>query len=85
MNGKSRQDAYYDVDISLRGDRVWLKSTLPLHHIDIVDAMGALLRTQPVGGHHHTAISLHSLGKGYRILVCYADDGSMVSHGFLIK
>lgn len=85
MNSKVSKADYYDVDISLRVHRVWVSSPLPLDHIDIVDALGALLYSQPVGGHHHTSIPLHVLGSGYRILVCYAQDGSMVSHGILVK
>ena len=85
MNYQISKTDYYDVDLSLRGHRAWVSSPLPLDHIDIVDALGALQRSQPVGGHHHASVPLHGLGSGYRILVCYALDGSMVSHGFLVK
>ncbi len=80
-----RQTEFYDVDMRLRGDLISLVSPLPLARVDIVDAMGTPLRSQLIGGHHHASVSLRGLSPGYRILVCYTTDGSMVSHGFLVK
>ena len=77
--------SYYDIDIRLKGHTAKISSPLPLARIDVIDALGAQLRTQRVGGSHSTTVSLRGLGQGLRILVCYAADGSMVSRSMMVR
>ncbi len=76
---------YFNVGIKQKGRSAIVTSPRPLTRIDIIDTMGALLRTQELCGCQETSVSLRGLGHGLRILVCYAEDGSMVSRGIIMK
>ena len=76
---------FYDVDVRLRGRSLKVSSSRPLARVDVVDALGTLLHTQPMAGTSEGSVSLRGIGGGFRILVCYAEDGSMVSHGMMVK
>ena len=84
-SNSAKPTSYYDADILLKGRSAKVSSRLPLSRIDVIDALGRQLRTQRVSGSHNAVVQLHGLGEGLRIIVCYSEDGSMVSHGVILK
>ena len=70
---------WFGIDLRHQGSTVHVCADQPLVRIDVVNALGALLSTYRVDGLRECDIDLGATGRGLRILVCYAADGSMVS------
>ncbi len=74
---------YNDLSVQHEGSTVLVRSDKPLVRIDVVNALGAILATQHVGGGQECVVDLSHTGHGLRIIVCYAADGDMVSRAVM--
>lgn len=76
---------WYDLDLRVQGGMAQLRSERPLQRVEVVDALGARLCSFALNGQQELSIDLSATGRGLRIIVCYATDGSMVSRSVLGK
>ncbi len=72
-----------NISLQMVGTSAVVRSERPLVRIDVVNAIGTLLASHTVDRQKEATIDLSGTGSGLRIIVCYADDGSMLSRSVL--
>ena len=83
VNAIDATTSYNGLDIKMENHVAKVVATLPISHVDIINAAGTCLLSQKIGQQKEASIDLSSLGNGLHIVVCYTSDGSMVSRSIV--